>query len=312
MDFKHISAMPREVMTALDPKQGGTFVDGTLGGGGHSALIIDRIMPGGRFIGIDQDMDAIQNARKRFSDHGESVTLVHDNFANIAAILKDLGVSGVDGILVDIGLSQHQLEGSGRGFSFMRDEPLDMRMDARGDTTAEDLVNTLPEKELADIIFKYGEERFSRGIARAIVKKRQASPITTTAELADIIRYAMPAKAVAKQKIHPATRSFQAIRIAVNRELDRLERFMDDFLGLLNPGGRLCVLSFHSLEDRIVKQKMKELATGCTCPKQFPICTCGNEPKVKLLTRKAVRPADDEVADNPMARSTRLRACEKL
>lgn len=299
-------------MTALDPKQGGTFVDGTLGGGGHSALIIDRIMPGGRFIGIDQDMDAIQNARKRFSDHGESVTLVHDNFANIAAILKDLGVSGVDGILVDIGLSQHQLEGSGRGFSFMRDEPLDMRMDARGDTTAEDLVNTLPEKELADIIFKYGEERFSRGIARAIVKKRQASPITTTAELADIIRYAMPAKAVAKQKIHPATRSFQAIRIAVNRELDRLERFMDDFLGLLNPGGRLCVLSFHSLEDRIVKQKMKELATGCTCPKQFPICTCGNEPKVKLLTRKAVRPADDEVADNPMARSTRLRACEKL
>ena len=304
--------MPREVMTALDPKQGGTFVDGTLGGGGHSALIIDRIMPGGRFIGIDQDMDAIQNARKRFSDHGESVTLVHDNFANIAAILKDLGVSGVDGILVDIGLSQHQLEGSGRGFSFMRDEPLDMRMDARGDTTAEDLVNTLPEKELADIIFKYGEERFSRGIARAIVKKRQASPITTTAELADIIRYAMPAKAVAKQKIHPATRSFQAIRIAVNRELDRLERFMDDFLGLLNPGGRLCVLSFHSLEDRIVKQKMKELATGCTCPKQFPICTCGNEPKVKLLTRKAVRPADDEVADNPMARSTRLRACEKL
>jgi len=312
MDFKHISAMPREVMTALDPKQGGTFVDGTLGGGGHSALIIDRIMPGGRFIGIDQDMDAIQNARKRFSDHGESVTLVHDNFANIAAILTDLGVSGVDGILVDIGLSQHQLEGSGRGFSFMRDEPLDMRMDARGDTTAEDLVNTLPEKELADIIFKYGEERFSRGIARAIVKKRQASPITTTAELADIIRYAMPAKAVAKQKIHPATRSFQAIRIAVNRELDRLERFMDDFLGLLNPGGRLCVLSFHSLEDRIVKQKMKELATGCTCPKQFPICTCGNEPKVKLLTRKAVRPADDEVADNPMARSTRLRACEKL
>ncbi|WP_180136696.1 16S rRNA (cytosine(1402)-N(4))-methyltransferase RsmH [Desulfoluna butyratoxydans] len=312
MDFKHISAMPREVMTALDPKQGGTFVDGTLGGGGHSALIIDRIMPGGRFIGIDQDMDAIQNARKRFSDHGESVTLVHDNFANIAAILKDLGVSGVDGILVDIGLSQHQLEGSGRGFSFMRDEPLDMRMDARGDTTAEDLVNTLPEKELADIIFKYGEERFSRGIARAIVKKRQASPITTTAELADIIRYAMPAKAVAKQKIHPATRSFQAIRIAVNRELDRLERFMDDFLGLLNPGGRLCVLSFHSLEDRIVKQKMKELATGCTCPKQFPICTCGNEPKVKLLTRKAVRPADDEVAENPMARSTRLRACEKL
>ncbi|VFQ42441.1 ribosomal rna small subunit methyltransferase h [Desulfoluna butyratoxydans] len=299
-------------MTALDPKQGGTFVDGTLGGGGHSALIIDRIMPGGRFIGIDQDMDAIQNARKRFSDHGESVTLVHDNFANIAAILKDLGVSGVDGILVDIGLSQHQLEGSGRGFSFMRDEPLDMRMDARGDTTAEDLVNTLPEKELADIIFKYGEERFSRGIARAIVKKRQASPITTTAELADIIRYAMPAKAVAKQKIHPATRSFQAIRIAVNRELDRLERFMDDFLGLLNPGGRLCVLSFHSLEDRIVKQKMKELATGCTCPKQFPICTCGNEPKVKLLTRKAVRPADDEVAENPMARSTRLRACEKL
>lgn len=304
--------MPREVMAYLDPKPGGTYVDGTLGGGGHSALIIDRIMPGGRFIGVDQDMDAIANAKRRFSAHGDDVTLVHDNFANIAAILRELGISGVDGILVDIGLSQHQLEGSGRGFSFMRDEPLDMRMDARGDTTAEELVNTLPEKELADIIFKYGEERFSRGIARAIVKRRQAAPITTTAELAEIIRFAMPAKAVAKQKIHPATRSFQAIRIAVNRELERLERFMDDFCALLNPGGRLCVLSFHSLEDRIVKQKMKGLAAGCTCPKSFPVCVCGNKPKVKLLTRKTVRPGDDEVAENPMARSTRLRACEKL
>ncbi|WP_300667922.1 16S rRNA (cytosine(1402)-N(4))-methyltransferase RsmH [Desulfoluna sp.] len=312
MDFKHISAMPREVMAYLDPKPGGTYVDGTLGGGGHSALIIDRIMPGGRFIGVDQDMDAILNARERFSAHGDDVTLVHDNFANLPAILAELNISGVDGIFVDIGLSQHQLEGSGRGFSFMKNEPLDMRMDARGDTTAEDLVNTLPEKELADTIYKYGEERFSRGIAKAIVKRRETAPITTTLELADIIRFAMPAKAVAKQKIHPATRSFQALRIAVNRELDRLERFMDDFCGLLNPGGRLCVLSFHSLEDRIVKQKMRLLASGCTCPKSIPICVCKNEPKVKLLTRKTIRPAEDEVAANPMARSTRLRACEKL
>lgn len=312
MDFKHISAMPREVMTALSPKPGGTYVDGTLGGGGHAAMIIERIMPGGRFIGVDQDMDAILNARKRFGAHGGDVTLVHDNFANLPAILKELGVSGVDGILVDIGLSQHQLEGSGRGFSFMRDEPLDMRMDARNEVTAATLVNTLPEKELADLIFTYGEERFSRGIARAIVKRRESAPITATLELADIIRFAMPAKAVAKQKIHPATRTFQALRIAVNRELDRLERFMDDFCGLLNPGGRLCVLSFHSLEDRIVKQKIKSLTGGCTCPKQVPICTCGNVATVKLLTRKAVRPADDEVEANPMARSTRLRACEKL
>lgn len=312
MDFKHISAMPREVMAYLDPKPGGTYIDGTLGGGGHSAMIIDRIMPDGRFVGVDQDMDAISNAQKRFSAHGDSVTLVHDNFANIAAILKELGTDGVDGILVDIGLSQHQLDGSGRGFSFMRDEPLDMRMDSRADITAEELVNTLPEKELADVIFKYGEERFSRGIAKAIVKRRETAPITSTLELADIIRFAMPGKAVAKLKIHPATRSFQAIRIAVNRELERLERFMDDFCELLNPGGRLCVLSFHSLEDRIVKQKMRLLASGCICPKSIPICVCGNEPKVKLLTRKAVRPADDEVAENPMARSTRLRACEKL
>lgn len=312
MDFKHISAMPREVMAFLDPKPGETFVDGTLGGGGHSSLIIDRIMPGGRFIGIDQDMDAISNARERFSHHGDSVSLIHDNFANIASVLSERGISGVDGILVDIGLSQHQLNGSGRGFSFMRDEPLDMRMDSLGDTTAEELVNTLPEKELADIIFKYGEERFSRGIAKAIVRRREVAPITHTLELADIIRFAMPAKAVAKQKIHPATRSFQALRIAVNHELERLERFMDDFLALLNPGGRLCVLSFHSLEDRIVKQKMRYLASGCICSKSIPICVCGNEPKVKLLTRKAVRPADDEVEANPMARSTRLRACERL
>jgi len=304
--------MPREVMAYLDPKPGGTYVDGTLGGGGHSAMIIESIMPDGRFVGVDQDIDAISNAQKRFSAHGDSVTLVHDNFANIASILDELGTGGVDGILVDIGLSQHQLDGSGRGFSFMRDEPLDMRMDARADITAEELVNTLPEKELADVIFKYGEERFSRGIAKAIVKRRETAPITSTLELADIIRFAMPGKAVAKLKIHPATRSFQALRIAVNRELERLERFMDDFCELLNPGGRLCVLSFHSLEDRIVKQKMKHLASGCICPKSFPICTCGNEPKVKLLTRKAVRPAEDEVAENPMARSTRLRACEKL
>ena len=312
MDFKHISAMPREVMDFLKPAPGETFVDGTLGGGGHSALIIDQIMPGGRFIGIDQDMDAIVNARERFRSHEGSVTLVHDNFANIAEVLTNEGISGVDGIFVDIGLSQHQLDGSGRGFSFMRDEPLDMRMNAQGDTTAEELVNTLPEKELADTIYKYGEERFSRGIAKAIVKRRETDAITGTLELADIIRFAMPAKAVAKQKIHPATRTFQALRIAVNHELDRLERFMDDFYSLLNPGGRLCVLSFHSLEDRIVKQKMRHLASGCICPKSIPICVCHNKPKVKLLTRKAIRPADDEVEANPMSRSTRLRACEKL
>ena len=304
--------MPREVMDAIDPKPGGIYVDGTLGGGGHSALIIERIMPGGRFVGVDQDADAIANAQKRFSHLGDAVTLVHDNFANLPAILKDLGIPSVDGILVDIGLSQHQLDGSGRGFSFMKDEPLDMRMDSRGGVTAADLVNTLDEKELADLIFKYGEERFSRGIAKSIVKKRAEAPLSNTAELAEIIRFAMPAKAVAKQKIHPATRTFQALRIAVNRELERLETFMDASLDMLNPGGRLCVLSFHSLEDRIVKQKMRGMASGCTCPRDFPICTCGNTPSVKLLTRKAVRPKEDEVSANPMARSTRLRAMEKL
>ena len=312
MDFKHISAMPREVLEAIAPKPGGFYVDGTLGGGGHSSLIIERIMPGGRFIGVDQDQDAIENAQKRFGHLGDAVTLVHDNFANLPAILNRLRIEKVDGILVDIGLSQHQLDGSGRGFSFMKNEPLDMRMDKRSGVTAAELVNTLDEKALADLIFKYGEERFSRGIARSIVKKRETAPLKTTDELADIIRGAMPAKAVAKQKIHPATRTFQALRIAVNRELERLETFMYAAPSLLNPGGRLCVLSFHSLEDRIVKQKMRALAAGCICPKDFPICTCGNTPSVKLLTRKAVRPKEDEVSANPMARSTRLRAMEKL
>lgn len=312
MEFKHISAMPDEVIYYLNPRPGGIYVDGTLGGAGHASAILKRITPGGTLVGIDQDMDAIRNARKKLSESDNNVHLINDNFANLPDILSALSIERVDGIIIDIGLSQHQLEGSGRGFSFMRDEPLDMRMNAHADVDAAHLVNTLAEKELADLIYKFGEERFSRQIARRIVARRAEKRIDSSKDFAEIISGAIPKKVSAKQKIHPATRTFQALRIAVNRELERLESFMESFPAWLKPGGRLCVLSFHSLEDRIVKKKFKELSRGCTCPSDFPICVCHTEQTVKVLTRKAVKPSAEEVEANPMARSTRLRACEKL
>lgn len=312
MAFTHISAMPEEVLRYLDPKPGGIYVDGTLGGAGHARAIIDRIGPSGRFIGIDQDMDAIKNARETLPKGHPGIRLVHGNFADLPEILEDLGIDAVDGILIDIGLSQNQLERSGRGFSFMKDEPLDMRMNADAETRASDLVNGLSEKELADLFFTLGEERFSRPMARMIVRERETAPIESSARLAEIISRAMPKKAAATQKIHPATRVFQALRIAVNDELGRLRHFLDHFLEALSPGGRLVVLCFHSLEDRLVKEKIRELEGGCTCPRDFPICVCGQYAKVRCLTRKVVRPTDLEIERNPMARSTRLRACEKI
>lgn len=301
-----------EVIHYLAPKPGGVYVDGTLGGAGHSSAIIEKIKPDGILIGIDQDIDAIRNAEKKLSFYHHNTRLVHDNFAALPDILLELGIQAVDGILVDIGLSQHQLEGSGRGFSFMKDEPLDMRMDIRAEVSAEEVINTKSGKELATIFFKLGEEKFSRQIARKIVDIREKTPITTSRQLAEIVYGAIPAKAAAKQKIHPATRVFQALRIEVNKELERLTSFMDAFSDLLKPGGRLCVLSFHSLEDRIVKKKIRELETSCVCPPDFPICTCNKKQIVRALSRKVVRPTDEEVSRNPMARSTRLRACEKL
>ncbi|MBU1170387.1 MAG: 16S rRNA (cytosine(1402)-N(4))-methyltransferase RsmH [Proteobacteria bacterium] len=310
MAFKHISAMPGEVLSFLDPQKDGIYVDGTLGGAGHARAIMDRVGSDGMVIGIDQDMDAIRHARETLG--ADNIRLVHGNFADLPQILQELGIDAVNGILIDIGLSQNQLEQSGRGFSFMKDEPLDMRMDTESGTRAEDLINGLDEKELADLFFTLGEERFSRPIARSIVRERQQAPITTSLRLANIVSRAVPRKASAGQKIHPATRVFQALRISVNNELGRLQEFLDHFVDCLKPGGRLCVLSFHSLEDRLVKEKIRELEGTCTCPKDFPVCVCGKTRRVKSLTRKVVRPSEQETMINPMARSTRLRACEKI
>lgn len=301
-----------EVMACLNPGKGDVFADGTLGGAGHAGAIVEKIGPSGVLIGVDQDINAIRNARETFKNTETSVRLYHDNFSALPDIMEQEGLDGFDGILIDIGLSQHQLTESGRGFSFMKDEPLDMRMDTRNPETAADLVNTLTEKELVDLFFTLGEEKFSRQVARAICRARQNSPIQTSRVLSDIVTAAIPKKAAAQQKIHPATRVFQALRIRVNDELGNLRRFLDSVEGLLKPGGRLCVLSFHSLEDRMVKEKFRDLEGRCTCPSGFPVCVCGRKPVIRLLSRKAVRPSDEEVARNPMARSTRLRACEKL
>lgn len=312
MAYTHVPAMMEEVLFYLDPKNGDVIADGTLGGAGHASVIISRISPSGMFIGVDQDINAIKNAQEKLSSMGDSVHLYHDNFSALPDIMEKEGIKGFDGILVDIGLSQSQLMESGRGFSFMKDEPLDMRMDTRSAETAADLINSMEERELADLFFKLGEEKFSRQAARAIVRERQKKAITTSRELAEIITSAVPKKAAAKGKIHPATRIFQALRIRVNDELGNLGLFLDSFERMLKPGGRLCVLSFHSLEDRMVKQKFRELEGRCTCPSGFPVCVCGKKQSVRILTRKAVRPEEDEIIKNPMARSTRLRACEKL
>lgn len=312
MDFNHISAMPKEVIQYLNPKPGGVYVDGTLGGAGHSLAILNLIGSDGLLIAIDQDIDAIKNAEKKLAGYKDNTRLIHNSFDALPEILDKLNIEKVDGILIDIGLSQHQLEKSGRGFSFQKDEPLDMRMDIRAEKKASDLVNELDAKDLAKIFFEFGEEKFSRQIASKIVKERETSPITTSRMLAELVYDTIPAKAIAKQRIHPATRVFQALRIAVNKEIERLQTFLDNFSSLLKPKGRLCVLSFHSLEDRLVKKKIRELENECVCPPDFPICVCDTVKQVKSLTRKVIRPNQDEIDTNPMARSTRLRACEKI
>lgn len=311
MSFLHIPVMPREVAFYLNCRPGKVYADCTLGGSGHARTICEKIIPGGVLIGIDQDQDAIRNAKNILKSFDVTVHLFHDNFVNLPDILRHLGVAAVDGILLDLGISLHQLESSGRGFSFKKNEPLDMRMDVRSSTRAEDLVNRLEEKELKQLFYKYGEERWAAPIARQIVKKRQRSAIQSSAQLAQIVSAAVPKQAL-KQKIHPATRVFMALRIAVNRELERLEVFMQNVADLLNPEGRLCVLSFHSLEDRIVKQRIKALEKGCACPPDFPKCACKQKQTLRSITKKVVRPTQDEIAKNTMARSSKLRAVEKL
>lgn len=312
MPISHPSAMPEETITALNCRPGKIYVDGTLGGSGHAKRIGGRIGSRGQLIGIDQDPAAVRNAHVVLGQLPCRVHLFHDNFQHLPAILSQLDIPAVDGILLDLGISLYHLEASGRGFSFMRDEPLDMRMNTDSHPTADMLVNQLDADELTAIFKKYGEERWSKRIAAFIVDARKAAPIRTSRQLADIITAAVPAKAAAKQRIHPATRVFMALRIAVNRELDVLASFLDTALDCLAPRGRLCVLSFHSLEDRLVKQHMKAWATGCTCSREIPICVCGKKPVVRLVNRKVMRPSDAEAEKNPLARSTRLRAVEKL
>jgi 16S rRNA (cytosine1402-N4)-methyltransferase len=312
MSYRHTPAMLNEVIGHLNCRPGKIYVDGTLGGAGHAGAICDRIIPGGVFIGLDQDIDAIKHARAALQHDDVNIHLLHGNFIRLPEFLAQLNIEAVDGILLDLGLSQHQLERSGRGFSFSKDEPLDMRMDIQSPQTAAQLVNQLAQEDLKKIFKEYGEERWAKKIAGDIVRIRQQEKIRTSQQLAQIVADSIPAGAAAKQKIHPATRVFMALRIAVNQELDRLKAFMDYAVDYLNPGGRLCVLSFHSLEDRIVKQRLKALEKGCTCPPRFPQCVCGQQPQIRILTKKVVRPTTAEVAANPMARSTRLRAAEKL
>lgn len=303
--FHHIPVLFNETIESLNIKPDGIYVDCTSGGGGHSSEIAKRL-DGGRLISIDRDPQAIETLKERLLPFG-CVTVVHDNFFNIKSILDSLGVSEVDGILADLGVSSHQLDEPSRGFSFHHDAPLDMRMSLEGLSAAQ-AVNTLSQSELQRIIFEYGEEKFAPSISRAIVRARGEKPIETTFELSDIIKSAMPA--AAKRDGHPARRTFQAIRIYVNGELDGLGDAVDDMFDCLKPGGRVSVITFHSLEDKTVKHRFANLTKGCTCPKNFPVCVCGNKPKAKVL--KAVAPSTKELSDNLRSRSARLRTAEKL
>ena len=308
--FHHVSVLLDASIDALNIRPDGIYVDGTLGGGGHSREIASRLTTG-HLIGIDRDETALAAAGERLAPFMDRVTLVHSNFCEMDSVIRSLGYPGVDGVLLDLGVSSPQLDESSRGFSYMADAPLDMRMD-RGDTlTAYQVVNEWSYEELKRILFDYGEERYAPLIAGAICRRREQKPISTTLELVDIIRGSVPPAAL-REKQHPAKRSFQAIRIAVNDELGAVSKAMEAAIPMLNPGGHLAVITFHSLEDRIVKSAMAEAARGCTCPPSFPVCVCGKKPKVKLLSRKPVLPGPEELEENPRARSAKLRVCEKL
>lgn len=310
MEFQHKSVLLQECIDALNIRPDGIYLDGTLGGAGHSSQIARRLTEGGRLIGVDRDRTALAAAKERLAPYADRVTLVHSNFAEIDAILDSLGIPAVDGMLFDLGVSSPQLDDASRGFSYMADAPLDMRMDKDDALTAGEVVNTWPQGELRRILYDYGEERYAPQIAAAICRAREKAPVETTLELVDIIRSAMPAQAL-REKQHPAKRSFQAIRIAVNDELGELPPMLDAAEKNLKSGGRLAVITFHSLEDRIVKKKLQELAQGCICPPEFPVCVCGIKPKVKLITRKPIVSNEEELAENPRARSAKLRVAEK-
>jgi 16S rRNA (cytosine1402-N4)-methyltransferase len=307
----HVSVLLKETLDLVDPKPGDVIVDATLGLGGHSREILER-QPEARLIGLDQDTDAIEIAKRNLEEFGDRVTIVQTNFVDIRRTLSELGIDAVNGIMADLGVSSLQFDSETRGFSFRFDSPLDMRMDAEGEyPTAAELLQTLSQEEIANTIYQFGEERFSRRIARRIVERREAgNPVATTRELAELVERAVPRSK--KDKIHPATRTFQALRIAVNNELGVLENFLSDSVESLAPGGRLAVISFHSLEDRIVKQAFLKLSGRCQCPPRLPTCQCGAVKKVEILTKKPVVPTETELSENPRSRSAKLRAVRKL
>lgn len=310
MEFKHISVLLEESVKALDIKEDGVYVDGTLGGGGHSYRILAQC-PKTALIGIDRDPEAIEAAKKRLNKFSGRVTFVNRNFSEIKDILNELGIEFINGAVLDLGVSSYQLDNAGRGFSYMNNAPLDMRMNRSDDLSAYDVINRYSLDELTRIFFEYGEEKWSRRIADFIIREREKKPIETTFELVDIIKAAIPKKARLDGG-HPAKRIFQAVRIEVNGELRILETAIKDFIDVLAPGGRLAVITFHSLEDRIVKQTFAALAKGCTCPKEFPVCVCGKKPQIRLLTRKPIEPGKEEIENNSRSKSAKLRVAEKL
>ena len=309
-EFHHVSVLLQEAVDALNIRPDGIYLDGTLGGAGHSREIVRRLTTG-RLICVDRDPMALEAAKDRLAPWYEHVALIHGNFSDLDGILDRLQIPAVDGMLFDLGVSSPQLDEAGRGFSYMADAPLDMRMDPGDRVTAREIVNDWPQDELRRILYAYGEERYAPQIAAAIVRRRAEQPIETTLELVDVIRSGMPAKAL-REKQHPAKRSFQAIRIAVNDELSAVDRMMQAAPGMLRPGGRLAVITFHSLEDRIVKAAMAQAAKGCTCPPEFPVCVCGKKPQIRLVTHKPILASEEELEQNPRARSAKLRVAEKL
>lgn len=309
MEFSHTSVLLREVIEGLKIRPDGIYVDGTLGGGGHSSEIAKRL-EGGRLIGIDQDDAAIAAATKRLEPWADRVTLVRDNYCNMRAVLTGMGIGKVDGIVLDLGVSSYQFDEAERGFSYRFDTPLDMRMDRRQTLTAQTIVNEYPEMELFRIIRDYGEDKFAKNIAKHIVQARKDKPIGTTGELNEIIKAAIPAK-MREKGGHPSKRTYQALRIACNRELEVLENSLDAFVELLNPGGRLCIITFHSLEDRIVKSAFKRQENPCTCPPEFPVCVCGKKSSGRVISRKPILPTPEEMERNPRSKSAKLRIFEK-
>lgn len=310
MEFAHTSVLLREIIEGLQIKPDGIYVDGTLGGGGHSSEVAKRLQ-NGRLIGIDQDDAAIEAATKRLAPWADRVTLVRDNYCNLQAVLKSLDIEKVDGIMLDLGVSSYQFDEAGRGFSYRFDTPLDMRMDRRQTLTAQTIVNEYPEMELFRIIRDYGEDKFAKNIAKHIVQVRKDKPIKTTGELNEIIKAAIPAK-MREKGGHPSKRTYQALRIACNRELEVLENSLDTFVELLSPGGRLCIITFHSLEDRIVKSAFKRQENPCTCPPGFPVCVCGKKSSGRVISRKPILPTQEEMEQNPRSKSAKLRIFEKI